>query len=402
MGHPSQDPIALKLTPLVRKWPGESQHQRAVTGLECLRAIGSDTALMQLNGIAQKLKFKGLKTKAQEFMEEIARDKGLTRSQLEDRIVPDCDLNERGSRVFDFGPRKFFFSLDSEMKPVVRDEAKKILKDLPKPNSKDYEALANEAVAEWKLLKAQLREVLKVQVGRLEQAMVTCRRWPVTEFEAFLVKHPLMINLARTVVWGAYDAQGKLTSSFRVTEEQDFANVKDNPLQLTGVAAVGIVHPLHLDGATAKAWGEIFADYAIAAPFPQLGRATFKLEAGEEKQKDISRFNGPKIPATSLVGTLERLGWTRGVPEDGGVFHEHSKPFYGADVTAILQYEDGVPVGYMEGWDDQKLSGCFFVPGIYTADIYPDHKKRMTLADVDEVVLSEVLADLTTLVSKAK
>jgi hypothetical protein len=103
------DVSVLKLTPLVRAWPGESQHQRAVFGLECLRAISSDTALMQLNGIAQKLKFKGLKQKATEFMEAIAKDKGLTRNQLEDRIVPDCDLDERGSRVFDFGSRQFRF-----------------------------------------------------------------------------------------------------------------------------------------------------------------------------------------------------------------------------------------------------------------------------------------------------
>ena len=49
---------------MVRAWPGESQHQRAVLGLECLRAIGTDVALMQLNGIAQKLSFKGLKARA--------------------------------------------------------------------------------------------------------------------------------------------------------------------------------------------------------------------------------------------------------------------------------------------------------------------------------------------------
>src|SRR4029077_2508774 len=59
---------ALKLTALIRAWPGESQHQRAVLGLECLRGIGTDTALMQLNGIAQKLKFKGLKEKAAQAM----------------------------------------------------------------------------------------------------------------------------------------------------------------------------------------------------------------------------------------------------------------------------------------------------------------------------------------------
>ena len=121
IGHLGGDACVLKLTPMLRDWPGESQHTRAVFGLECLRAIGSDTALTALNGIAQKLKFKGLKQKAQEMMEGIAQARGLTREQLADRVVPDCGLDARGSRAFDFGPRQFRFVLGPDMKPLVRD-----------------------------------------------------------------------------------------------------------------------------------------------------------------------------------------------------------------------------------------------------------------------------------------
>ena len=143
------DGVALKLAPLIRKWPGESQHQRAVVGLECLRAIGTDTALMQINGIANKVAFKGIKQRAAECMDDIAKARNMTRAQLEDRIVPDCELDERGSRVFDFGPRQFRLVLTPEMKAMVKDAAGKV-SDLPKPNSKDDAAMAEAAVAEWK------------------------------------------------------------------------------------------------------------------------------------------------------------------------------------------------------------------------------------------------------------
>ena len=73
MGHIGGDHCATRLAPLIRAWPGESQHKRAVLGLDVLRGIGSDVALMQLNGIAQKLKFKALQARAREAMEEIAR-----------------------------------------------------------------------------------------------------------------------------------------------------------------------------------------------------------------------------------------------------------------------------------------------------------------------------------------
>ena len=137
LGHFGDDAAALRLTPLLRAWPGESQHQRAVTGLEILRAIGSDTALMQLNGIAQKLKFAGLKKRAQLFMEAIATDLGLTRAELEDRIVPDLELDARGSRTFDFGPRQFKLVFGENMKPLLKDDSGKLKTDLPKPAQTD-------------------------------------------------------------------------------------------------------------------------------------------------------------------------------------------------------------------------------------------------------------------------
>jgi predicted DNA-binding WGR domain protein len=400
LGHLGGDAVALKLTPLVRAWPGESQHQRAVTGLECLRAIGTDTALMQLNGIAQKLKFQGLKNKAKEFMEAIAKDKGLSRDQLEDRIVPDLGLDQRGTRVFDFGPRRFEVVLGPDLKPLVRDDERKLRDDLPKPGTKDDAGKANAAVAEWKVLKKALREAVKVQAFRLEQAMVVGRRWAPDEFRTLLVRHPLMVNLVRRLLWGGHDAKGKLVRTFRVTEEGEYADAEDRPRTLDGLASVGVVHPLHLSEEERSKWGQVFGDYEVIAPFPQLGRPVYSLEKAEAKAKEIKRFAGKKVPATTLWGTLERLGWVRGAPGDGGMVHEHSKSFPAAGVTAVLGYEEGVAVGFMQGWGDQKLEGVFFVKTAERQSWF-ERKKALVLGQLDAVVLSEVLADLTLLASKA-
>ncbi|RYF97585.1 MAG: DUF4132 domain-containing protein, partial [Caulobacteraceae bacterium] len=191
VGQLGGDGSALKLTPMIRAWPGESQHQRAVTGLEVLRGIGTDTALMQINGIAQKVKFKGLQAKAVEAMEGIAADRGLSRAQLEDRVVPTLDLDENGTRIFDYGPRQFRVVLSPELKPLVREEGAAPAKprpDLPKPTAKDDTAQAEAALAEWKLLKKQLAEAAKIQAVRLENAMVRGRRWTPEEFESLLVR----------------------------------------------------------------------------------------------------------------------------------------------------------------------------------------------------------------------
>jgi hypothetical protein len=401
LGLLGSDDAALKLTPLIRAWPGESQHARAVFGLECLRAIGSDAALMQLNSIAQKLPFKGLKAKAAEMMEAIAKDRSLSRAELEDRIVPDCGLDERGSRVFDFGPRQFHFALGPELKPMVRDEPGKLKADLPRPGVKDDPARAAAAVDDWKRLKKQVREVARVQAERLERAMISGRRWSPADFETLLVRHPLMIHLARLLLWGNYEQAGKLAAAFRVTEEHDYADVNESAYKLEGITRVGVVHPLHLSDEDRSAWGEIFTDYALIPPFPQLGRKVHRLEPSEEHARELLRNRGIKIPAVTLVGILERHGWNRGIPQDAGTFHEHAKPFEGANVTAIIEY-DGIPMDDMTDWDDQEVQRCYFVPGLDTPRMYARYEAALPLGEVDPVVVSEVLGTLGALASKGK
>jgi len=69
-----------------------------MTALDVLAAIGTDVALMMLNGIAQKLKFKGLQDKAREKIQSIAEARGLTTEELEDRLAPDLGLVNKGWR----------------------------------------------------------------------------------------------------------------------------------------------------------------------------------------------------------------------------------------------------------------------------------------------------------------
>lgn len=153
LGVLGNDDTARKLTPLIRAWPGESQHKRATVGLDILAAIGSDIALMQLNGIAQKLKFKALQERAKEKIADIAESRELTVEELEDRLAPDLSLDDNGSLLLDFGPRQFTVSFDETLKPFVRDVSGSRLKDLPKPNKSDDESQANDAVNRYKLLK---------------------------------------------------------------------------------------------------------------------------------------------------------------------------------------------------------------------------------------------------------
>ncbi len=411
IGLCGNDSSALKLAPMIRLWPGESQHQRAVLGLECLRSIGTDTALMQINSIAQKVKFKGIKQRAQECMEAIAQDRKMTRAELEDRIVPDCDLDGRGSRIFDFGPRQFQFVLSPELKPMLKDSDNKVKSDLPKPNAKDDLEKAEAAIADWKLLKKQINEIIKLQPARLEQAMVTGRRWNADEFEMLLVKHPLMTHLVQRMIWGSYDSAGQLLETFRVTEDQTYSNLKDELFQILENRQVGIIHPLNLSESLRLAWGEVLSDYEIIQPFAQLSRSLYTLSTDEESMLEITRFNTIKIPIVALVRTLEKLSWQRGALHDHGDYSLHFKYFPAANLTAVVGDYDEVFVdlSVIIGSGLDTIDGCCFLRGMHNA-LYdypahtwmPEYTQRIPLGEVDPVIISEVLSDLLTVTAKAQ
>ncbi len=394
MGHLGGDECALKLAPLVRAWPGESQHQRAVLGLEVLRLIGTDVALIQLSGIAAKVKFQALKKRAGECMEEIAKSRKMTRDELEDRIVPDAGFDESGKRALDFGPRKFFVVLGSEGAPMVRDESGARKADLPKPGAKDDAALAEKSIAEWKLLKKTLREVTKIQVVRLEQAMVKGRRWKAKDFTTLVAMHPLMGNLARAIVFGVPKGS-KLQTTFRIAEDGSFADEKDAKYTLSKDALVAIAHPLDLSDAQKSAWGQVFGDYELLAPFQQLGRPTFAIDAKEKSKNDLApRFKGQEWGVSAFLGKLARRGWVHGHPQDAGFVGDHSKPFFSANITAVVEHT-GYPIGSREYADPQKVESLYFIAGTEVPPPWRSTKKRMKLDKVDKKAVSEVLFDLS-------
>ncbi|WP_218009822.1 DUF4132 domain-containing protein [Actinomadura kijaniata] len=380
------DDTVRRLTPVIRAWPGENGHHKAVVGLDVLAAIGTETALTHLNGIARKVRFKALRERAQEKIGEVADVLGLTADQLADRLVPDFGLDADGSMVLDYGPRRFTVGFDEQLRPFVRDESGKPRKSLPKPGAKDDPEAAEAAYQRFAQMKKDVRAVASGEVHRLERAMVTGRRWTAEEFRTHVVEHPLIRHLARRLVW---QADG---TAFRVAEDGTLADVDDDAFDLPGTAPVHLPHPIHL-GDDLKAWAEVFADYEILQPFPQLGRPVHALTDTERDGTRLPRFEGVTVP-TGLVLGLERRGWVRGPALDAGFERWISKPVAdGLHVVANL--EPGVHVSHLASAPRQTIHHLWL--GTAPDDHYDAGPLERPFAALDPVTASEVLADLADL-----
>jgi hypothetical protein len=397
VGWLGDDECARRLTALIRKWPGESAHARAVTGLDALADIGSDVALMNLNGVAEKVKFKVLQEKARAKIAAIAEARDLTPVELSDRLAPDLDLDERGGLDLDFGQRRFRAGFDEFLKPWVKDADNVRLKELPKPNKSDDAKLSAAAVARWSALKKDARAVASLQLTRLEAMLVTARRVRLDVFWAFFASHPLIRHLAQRLVWGLYDDDASMTRpslSFRVGEDLTFSDSSDNPAELDVAAdargVIGLVHPLQMAQDEIEAWGAVFSDYEIMQPFPQLSRETYALTDAEKESASIDRFTGVEVESTRLRGMAAR-GWPLGCPEDGGCIwriERYVRLAAGGTAYVCLSFGDGLYPGGCEA-ETQTLGHI---------ELHRDFR----FGDLDPVAASEMLRGLTLLAQTGK
>ncbi len=389
LGWLGDDDTARRLAPLIRAWPGEGGHAKAVAGLDVLTAIGGEVALMHLYGIAQKVRFKALKARAREKVQQVADKLGLTSDELGDRLVPDFGLDESGGLVLDYGPRRFLVAFDEHLTPFVTDEDGTRRKTLPKPGANDDEELAPAAYQRFAALKKDVRTVAADQIRRLESAMIAQRRWTAPEFRRFFAGHPLVSHIARRLVWLAEG--GGTATTFRIAEDGTLANADDEAMRLPDDATVRIPHPLEFRD-TLAAWTELFADYEILQPFPQLDRAVHTLTEAERAARRLDRLQGLTIPATAVLG-LERRGWRRGAAMDAGLQWSIYRETRGG-LYVNVKLDPGMAIGNLDDRGPQQMQ-------VIRLDDHPedgywnDTRTGRPLGDLDPITTSEVMAELT-------
>ncbi|WP_439656631.1 WGR and DUF4132 domain-containing protein [Lentzea sp. HUAS TT2] len=386
LGWFGDDSTVRALSPLIRVWPGESQHTRAVTGLDVLADIGTEVALSHLNSIAEKVKFKGLKTKAQEKVAQIADELGLSRDQLADRLVPRLGLDDAASLVIDYGPRRFTVGFDEQLKPYVLDPDGKRRKDLPKPGAKDDQDQAPLEHKRFAALKKDVRAVASDQIHRLERAMVDQRTWTAEEFHTVLAGHPLLWHIVRRLVW--ITAEG---DSFRLAEDRTLADSSDDEFTLPEAATVRVAHPVDLQEQL-EAWGEVFADYEILQPFPQLGRP-LHLVPREDLLPHLTKYCDVDHPVGKIL-SLTKKGWERGEPQDGGVECWITRPLPSGGAL-VASMDPGIAVGAIDVFPEVKFTEIWFSANGH--GYWSSQRNATTTFTADAITVSEVLSELESL-----
>lgn len=375
---------AHRIGPRALRLAREGMKARANALIDMLAEGGSDGALMHLSHLADRCKVARVSSHARDRIDDIALQRGLSRIELADRIVPLLGLDDPDARVLDFGPRQFRIGFDEELKPFVRDDKGVRLKDLPKPRQSDDAEKADASVLRFKRLKTELKAVARAQVTRLEQAMVAQRTWSRDEFERFFVRHPLTRELAARLLWSVLDADKQPVAACRIAEDGTLADANDDRHEPPAGAFFAIAHPIGVDAPLLAAFGRQFADYEILQPFPQLDREVYALEPGEAESLELGRVAGRDVATGAVIGLLDQ-GWLRGPAEDGGMINRIERPIGDQGVSASLFLSPGMFVGRLSSEPRQELGEVILTDAA---------NARLPFGSLDPLTCSELLRDL--------
>lgn len=294
---------ARRLVELGQEWATSGKGPRASLAFDAVGEIGSDVALMHLDHAARTTKNKPLKKRAGAVLEAVREERGWSEDELADRLVPTLGLGADGFLPLALGARRFRIGLDEALVPVALDDGGHRLPSLPRAKKDDDPAEAAAFTERLTLLKKDAKLIAQDQVRRLERALAAERRWSEAAFRSHLWQHPVMTHLARRLVWQASDG-----TSFRCTEDGTLATVTDDAWALPAGATVALAHPLVLGAERTAAWGNVFGDYQLLQPFPQLDRETFQLTTEERTSGVVKRFEGSRV-AGGRFFSLQHRGW---------------------------------------------------------------------------------------------
>lgn len=378
----------------IQEWPKAARGAIAAEAVRALALNGSSTALLLVDQISRKFKFRQVKKAAGDALNYAAEQLGITRAELEDRIVPNLGFDETMEQSFDYGTRSFRVVLTTALELEIYDETDKKLKSMPSPGKKDDLVKAKAASDAFKLLKKQLKTVAGNQKLRLEQALCTERLWTVGQWKELFVKNPVMHQFAAGLIWGLYE-EGNLKETFRYMEDGSFNTVDEEEYEFPAEGMIGLVHPIELSEEDLSAWREQLSDYEVIQPVEQLERPVYRIAKDEENQKEMTRFGGMLLNGLSLSGKLQGMGWNRGDVEDAGVYYTFCRE--DGDVSVELEFS-----GSFVGDENEEVTvyGVIFRRRGAASDNGGDYRKnrensQYKLSEISPRYLSEIILQLT-------
>jgi hypothetical protein len=392
VGITGDDSIIERLTQPIPDWCMANQGSRAEWAVHAIGLLGSEKALGTLDGLIHRYRSqrKYVSAAASQAIFRTAEMLGIGTDELAERIVSDFGFDESGERIFPIRNGHGTAVLCHDFKIAWKDGfSDKLVANPPGKPTEDSEA-------ELKDTRKFLKEAVSRQTLRLQDAMISGRRWAIDVWTNRFGKHPLFRIFAMRLVWGVYDMDGKLLRTFRLYPNGLTADETGALEEFSeSNASIGIPHRMELHDKMAKEWSAHLRRFKVKPLFSQPDRPVHRLDPEHGNRREIRLTIDTKTTAGTLRKKLLGRGWSLSATGDGGRLCGMWRRFPGCMIEAYLPAH-GLHAGSMKD-DPVTLEAAYFAPGNPAKRNYPDFPATCAVpfAEVPPVIYSETLADLT-------
>ena len=384
-------PIVKRFYRQIQEWLKLSRSVFAAAAVTALSLNPNLEALLTLDDMARSFKSKRVREAAREALENTAARLGISREELDDRMVPDLGFNESMERIFDYGGRSFTVTVTPALTLQVSDENGRKLKNLPTAGKLDDPEKAGAAREDFAQLKQQIKAVTDTQKKRLETALFVRRSWDADTWKSLFVSNPIMHQFAINLIWGLYK-DDRLVQSFRYMEDGSFNTENEEEYEFLDEGRIALVHPAEMTDASLLKWMRQLEDYEIKQPILQLERPFRRMEENELNWNTLERFQGCQLNEVLFDRNLLKMGWLRGNTESGGAFYTYFRQDKPSDFRVKLHFSGSV----------NKSDGNNEIT-VYHADFYrvgaDNEDQAMLLKDVPPGYFSEIVMQLERIVA---
>ncbi len=367
-----------------------SRTSQAASLLDVLANKRDPVSLQVVIAAATRLKQKGVQAHAESLVQTVADQMQWSRDELGDRVIPTAGLDDDGRLELPCGTdqKTYEATLSEDYALVLKNPEGKVVKALPS----GADDTTKSSKKQFSASKKELKQIISLQTGRLYEALCAARNWNTEDWQRDFRQHPVMRRLTERIVWEGLDADGVLVTGFRATPEGEYIDAEDNPIDPGKSASVRIAHGATMRQEDATAWVAHLQDYEVTPLFVQFGRELKQLESKQQEKILIEDRKGWVLESFQLRGIASKLGYERGMAEDGGWFIEYRKEFNGAGLTAVIEFtgnvlpEENRPVALLSLGFEKNSKRM---------------KRMVKLGEVPKVLLSECWNDFHAMAGKA-
>lgn len=331
--------VLKEIKKFIEELAANSRQKLAAYLIKSMGLRGTKETFVIIEQLLRKSKQKMVRTACEEAFEIAAEQLGISKGELGDQLVGDMGF-VNGYIPLDYGSQIIKLYVSKSLKFEIENENWKIYKSLPQPLKDDNEEKVEAAKEKFKLLKKELRDMVKIQNNRLEDAFVEWRLWSREKWQKLFLENPIMNILGKSILWGIYKEE-KLIKTFAFDTE--IFDIDYEEVEINGKDEIGIVHPLELNEEDLEKWQAIFQENEITSLFGQLDREILEVE--DEALLEFFPKDYPRKSPSTFVERLRKKGWNIGSVRDAGSFDEIYKEIKALNIGIEATFTDSLYVG---------------------------------------------------------